>query len=88
MLGFSSTLCRAPHKPVARLKVGRKSLPGANLKRVSVENYPKNLLRREIRKYCTLRSGLINNPYFVTGFVEGESCFSIEIIKSSKIKLG
>lgn len=40
------------------------------------------------RKYSTLRSGLINNPYFVTGFVEGESCFSIGIIKSSKMKLG
>ena len=58
----------------------------SNLKRVSAVCYPKNL--GEMRKYSTLRPDLTKNPYFVTGFVEGEACFSITIIKSSKMKLG
>jgi hypothetical protein len=35
-----------------------------------------------------LSSNLIKNPYFVTGFAEVKPCFSIEIAKSSEVKLG
>ena len=28
------------------------------------------------------------NPYFVTGFIDGEGCFSIDIYENNKLKIG
>ena len=38
------------------------------------------------RNFCTLESKL--NPFYVTGFVDGEGCFILTIIKDNKYKSG
>lgn len=48
-----------------------------------------NISYRQVRKYSTLRPASLIDPYFVTGFTDGEfSPFSIGIVQSSKSKLG
>ena len=36
----------------------------------------------------TQQSKIKLNPYFITGFTDGEGCFSIIILKNSQIKTG
>ena len=45
-----------------------------------------NLRRRSRRNFCTLESKL--NPFYVTGFVDGEGSFILTIIKDNKYKSG
>lgn len=49
----------------------------------------KEFNRKGVRFYSTLPLNEINlNPWFVTGFRDGEGCFSIKITKSSTNRIG
>lgn len=40
------------------------------------------------RVYSTVAGSSKVHPYFITGFADGEACFSISIIRDAKIKSG
>jgi hypothetical protein len=45
-------------------------------------------LFQSYRYYSTFNQNYKMNPFFVTGFANGESCFYLSIYKNNKLKLG
>ena len=57
----------------------------------SERNYPVRILSNQIniiRYYSNDQSNLVLNPWFITGFADGEGSFMLTIIKDKKYKLG
>jgi len=53
-------------------------------------NYPIKILSKQLntKQFSTLNPKLDLNPWFVTGFFDGESTFHISIVRSEQSKLG
>lgn len=58
-----------------------------NVSSISSANSFKNGLRVHFRGYSTLKTSNIH-PWWWTGFIDAEGCFSVNITKSQSIKLG
>jgi len=61
---------------------------GLNYFNCSITNESKFFDQRKILKIHTATSSPALHPWFITGFTDGEGCFSISIIRKKTCKLG